>query len=263
LLTRSGKFKRHRPLFWMSRASMVMRIGVHTLITSGTAKSPIDFKAADRLIKQVEEVLGDDLEKELGGLDLRARMFNGRFANPEANRLQKQHRALYHFNEAWIPELKKSGLGRVQLYDLSKDLGQENDIAKERPELVARLKKQAAAIYRSVMADAPEWLTHEEMAAARKPQENKPDRPASGAPDTDAAKLLTRIDKNPLPQGYHGSRHQAYVDKVMAGLKPEQRARVGNLWKDKRRLDPDMPNPGASFVKILIHVSGGAGESTQ
>ena len=91
-------------------------------------------------------------------MDLRSRLFNnGRLANPEADRLRNQLRDLYYFDEAWIPELKKSGIGRVQLYDLSKDLSQQNDIAKERPELVARMKKQAAAIYRSVMADAPDW----------------------------------------------------------------------------------------------------------
>ena len=92
-------------------------------------------------------------------MELRSRLFsaNMRIANPEANRLRHQLRDLYYFNEAWIPELKKSELGRVQLYDLSKDLKQQNDIAKERPELVARMKKQAAAIYRSVMADAPQW----------------------------------------------------------------------------------------------------------
>jgi len=261
LLTRSGKFERHQPLFWMSQASMAMRMADHTLFTSGTAKSPIDFKTADRLMKQVEEVLGDDLEKELGGLDLRSRMFNGRFANPEANRLQKQHRDLYYFNEAWIPELKKSGIGGVRLFDLSKDLGQQNDIAKEHPELVARMKKQATAIYRSVMADAPEWLTPKELAAAKKPRRNAPQRPAAGTSKT--ADLLARIDKNPLPKGYHGSRHQPYVDRVMAGLNPVQRALVGQLWKDKRRLDPNMPDRGASFVRILTHVAGAAGKSKQ
>jgi hypothetical protein len=49
----------------------------------------------------------------------------------------------------------------------------------------------------------------------------------------------------------------------MATLKPEQRARVGQLWKEKRRLDPVMPNPGASFVKILTHVAEDAGTSKQ
>ncbi len=59
--------------------------------------------------------------------DLRNRLFNiERLANPEADRLKRQLRDLFYFNEAWIPELKKSELGRVQqLYDLSKDLGQE------------------------------------------------------------------------------------------------------------------------------------------
>ncbi len=118
------------------------------------------------------------------------------------------------------------------------------------------MKKQAAAIYQSVMADAPEWLTPEELAAAQKPQQNTPQPPAAGTSGSKTAQLLARIDKNPLPPGYHGSRHQEYVDKVMAGLKPEQRQRVGQLWKEKRRLDPDMPNPGASFVRILTHVAG-------
>lgn len=259
LLTGYGSFKRHQPLFWMAGTSMVMRVGDHTLFASSTAKSPIDFKTADRLMEQVKEVLGDDLEKELGGMDLRSRMFNGKFANPEANRLRDQHRRLFYFQESWIPELKKSGLGRVQLYDLSKDLGQQNDIAKERPELAARLKKQAATIYRSVMADAPEWPDPEKLAAAKKKSHgNTPAQPAPGKSDT--ARLLARIDRNPLPKGYDGNNHQPYVDRIMAGLKPEQRVRVGQIWKEKRRLNPDMPNPGASFVRILTHVAEGAGE---
>ena len=120
------------------------------------------------------------------------------------------------------------------------------------------MKKQANLIYKSVMADGPEYVTPEEQAAAKKPRGNEPQRPATGAPDNDTAKLLARIDKNPVPKGYHGNRHQAYVDKVMAGLKPEQRARVGQLWKEKRRLGSDIPNPGASFVRILTHVAAGA-----
>ena len=161
MLTGSGKFNRHQPLFWMTGANMVLRMGDHTLFAYGTAKSPIDFKAANRLTEQIKQVLGDDLEKVLDGRDikdLRNRLFNhGKLANPEANRLKNQLRDLYYFNEDWIPELKNSEIGSVQLYDLSRDLGQQNNIAKKRPKLVTQLKKQAAAIYRSVMADAPEW----------------------------------------------------------------------------------------------------------
>jgi len=152
-------------------------------------------------MEQVKEVLGDDLEKELGGMDLRSRMFNGNFANPEANRLRAQHRKLYYFQESWIPELKKSGLGRVQLYDLAKDPGQQNNIALRRPELAARLKEQASAIHRSVMADAPEWPAPEELSSTKKPAPNSPRQPAATGVTTSAdpkkamaAKLKAMVD---------------------------------------------------------------------
>ncbi|MEM7143559.1 MAG: PQQ-binding-like beta-propeller repeat protein [Verrucomicrobiota bacterium] len=75
-------------------------------------------------------------------------------------------------------------------------------------------------------------------------------------PNSDNAELLARIDNQPLPKGYTGVNHQPYVDKSMAILSPAQRARVGQLWKEKQRLSPDMPNRGQSFVKILAHVAG-------
>ena len=62
-------------------------------------------------------------------------------------------------------------------------------------------------------------------------------------------------------QTHHGKHHQAYVDKVMAGLKPEQRAHIVKLWKEKRILYPNMTNRGASFVKILTYISGSKGET--
>ncbi len=246
LLTRSGKFERHQPLFWMNGSSMVLRMGDYTLSAPGTTKLPYDSATINRLLKQTEAALGDDLEKELGGLDLRSRMFNGKFANPKADRLRNQFRAMFYFDEAVIPLMKKGGVNRVQLYNLANDLSQKTDIAAENPAIVARMKKQANIIYQSVMADGPEWVTPKETSQTAPPK--SPSKPND---------LLTRIDKNPLPEGYQGSSHQQYVDRVMGGLKPEQRARVGQLWKEKRRLDPDMPNPGASFVKILTHVAEG------
>ncbi|MDG2129013.1 MAG: sulfatase-like hydrolase/transferase, partial [Fuerstiella sp.] len=250
LLTRTGSFERHQPLFWMNGSTMVLRMGDHTLLAPSTARLPFDNAKANRLLQQTKLALGDDLEKELGGLDLRSRMFNGRFANREANRLRDEFRAMFYFNEALIPLMKKGGVDRVQLYNLENDLSQEQDIAAEKPEIVARMKKQANTIYQSVMADAPEWITPEEI-SRRTP-------PNSASKHND---LLTRIDKNPLPKGYDGNNHQPYVDRIMAGLKPEQRARVGQLWKEKRRLNPDMPNPGASFVRILTHVAQDVGTS--
>jgi hypothetical protein len=43
----------------------------------------------------------------------------------------------------------------------------------------------------------------------------------------------------------------------MAELSDEQRGRIGQLWKAKERLDPDMPNRGYSFVRILTYVADG------
>ena len=80
--------------------------------------------------------------------------------------------------------------------------------------------------------------------------------PHSQVTDVDTANLLAQIDKNNLPEGYQGRYHQAYVDYVMDGLNAKKRSRIGQLWEEKRRIDPDMPNRGASFVKILTYVAG-------
>lgn len=252
LLTQSGKFERHQPLFWMNGTKMALRMGDYTLLAPGTTKLPYDSVTINRLLAQTKEALGDDLEKELGGLELRPRMFNGRFANREADRLRNQFRAMFYFNEAAIPLMKKGSVKQVELYNLANDLSQTTDISADKPEIVARMKKQANTIYQSVMADGPEWITPEKTSRTTPPK--------SPSKRND---LLTHIDKNPLPEGYHGSSHQQYVDRVMGGLKPDQRARVGQLWKEKRRLDPNMPNPGASFVKILTHVAEDVGKSKQ
>jgi len=69
--------------------------------------------------------------------------------------------------------------------------------------------------------------------------------------------LLQRIDERELPGEYVPRKHQEYVDRRIAGLTGTQRARIGQLWKDKERLDPNMANRGMSFVKILEFVAAG------
>ena len=86
--------RRQQPLFWMVGATWSFE-WVTTSFCSGTAKSPIDFKAANRLTEQIKHILGDDLEKVLDGRDvgdLRNRLFNIELANPEADRLKRQLR---------------------------------------------------------------------------------------------------------------------------------------------------------------------------
>ena len=69
--------------------------------------------------------------------------------------------------------------------------------------------------------------------------------------------LLARIDKTELPPEYDPTKHQEYVDRRWPKLSPEQVARALQLWKVKQEIDPDMPNRGFSFVKILEYVAKG------
>ncbi|MCK5407747.1 MAG: sulfatase-like hydrolase/transferase, partial [Candidatus Krumholzibacteria bacterium] len=85
-----------------------------------------------------------------------------------------------------------------------------------------------------------------------------PQRSSNPIPTSPNARLLARIEAGELPAGYRGANHQAYVDKRLEKMTGDQRARLGLLWKEKERIDPDMPNRGASFVKILEYVAGGA-----
>ncbi|MBC8356847.1 MAG: PQQ-binding-like beta-propeller repeat protein, partial [Planctomycetes bacterium] len=149
---------------------------------------------------------------------------------------------------AWIPAIKAGGFNRFALYDLSTDPLQQTDISKQRPKVTERLKKKLLVLYKDVMADAPVW---EPVADAYATQTATP----QNSPN---AKLLAKIDKDDPPKGYRGGKdHQKYVDQRMADLSPQQRARVGQLFKEKRRIDPDMPNVGLSFVKILEYVAAG------
>ena len=73
--------------------------------------------------------------------------------------------------------------------------------------------------------------------------------------DSPNGTLLKRIEQTALPKAYNPRKHQPYVDKRMAGLALKQRGRIGQLWKEKRRIDPNMDNAGHSFVKIMEYVA--------
>ena len=76
-------------------------------------------------------------------------------------------------------------------------------------------------------------------------------------PQSELEKLLVRIDKNDLPKAYDIRKHQEYVDRRLAGLSNRQKARIGRLWAEKRRIHPKMPNRGKSFVRIMEYVANG------
>ncbi|MEM7696896.1 MAG: hypothetical protein AAF236_00660 [Verrucomicrobiota bacterium] len=77
--------------------------------------------------------------------------------------------------------------------------------------------------------------------------------------------LLKRIATTELPETYEPGKgrnreeshqlHQGYVDRRLSGLSSRQRGMVGQLWQQQQTVSPQMPNRGASFVRILEHVA--------
>ena len=73
--------------------------------------------------------------------------------------------------------------------------------------------------------------------------------------DSSNTGLLARIDAGDLPQGYDPAKHQEYVDLHWPKLSPDQVARALQLWEEKQKTDPEMPNRGYSFVKIMTYAA--------
>ena len=61
------------------------------------------------------------------------------------------------FQERWIPKVKDGGYKDFQLFDLSNDPGQMENIASEKPELLKKLKAKLLEINQSIMADGTDW----------------------------------------------------------------------------------------------------------
>lgn len=247
LLLEKGTFKRDQPLLWLAPSSghlATLREGSYTLMGYRGYQLPFDHVRFNEILRKMAELAGIDPSLP----NLITRVSNTTFSSPEFSRLNAERVRLQTFQEAWIPAIKAGGFNRFALYDLSTDPLQQNDISRQRPEVTARLKKKLLELYKNVMVDAPVW---EPVADAYATQTATP----QNSPN---AKLLAKIDKNDPPKGYRGGKdHQKYVDQRMAELSPQQRARVGQLFKEKRRIDPDMPNVGLSFVKILEYVAAG------
>ena len=63
------------------------------------------------------------------------------------------------FQEAWIPKIRAGGYRSFQLFNLSKDPQQMNDIAAENPALLEKLKSKLLKINQSIMQEAHDWST--------------------------------------------------------------------------------------------------------
>lgn len=61
------------------------------------------------------------------------------------------------FDESWIPKIKTGSYKNFQLFNLKNDPGQENDLANDEPDRLARMKASLLKINASVMADGADW----------------------------------------------------------------------------------------------------------
>jgi arylsulfatase A len=154
------EFNRHQSLFFMlptSVPSATLRDGKFALVGYRDYELPKDNEGMSDLMNQVEVILKEENDPELGDGDLWSKMFNTKFANKEAERLRVEFLKLNRFQESWIPAIRSGGYERFELYDLDADLGQTTDISKEYPEVTSRMRKELLDIHASVMADGPVW----------------------------------------------------------------------------------------------------------
>ncbi|MDP7274445.1 MAG: sulfatase-like hydrolase/transferase, partial [Planctomycetaceae bacterium] len=257
LAGRSADFKRHQPLTWHSPTSQpiaVIREGKYSLVGYRNMEYPRDQDTIRAVMDEMRVILEKKLDRKLTRSELWHKAYNSEIKTPEWNRLRGKFVTLNTFQEAWIPLIKKGsgGITRFELYDLSTDPGQKHNIAQRFPETTNRLKEQVLAINAGVLKEAPEWAPYRPIVASATKPKPRPNRD-----DADLEKLLTRIDKAVLPADYDPAKHQAYVDGRLKSLQPQQRGRIGLLWKQKRRLQPNMQNAGMSFVRILEYVAAG------
>lgn len=76
----------------------------------------------------------------------------------------------------------------------------------------------------------------------------------------DLTALFAEIEKRELPEAYRSQPHQQYVDAVMAKIPEGKRGRVGRLWNQFRKANPDRSRDGQMFVRIMDHVAEEKGQ---
>jgi len=157
LLGQDGVFTRHQALYWHSGSSVAMRRGKYSMVAFADFQFPRDREAIAAVEKQIEDVLRTANSPELVPWTTRTNYFYGQLKNMDAERLRWQFMRLNGFQTSWIPTLKAGGYRGFELYDLSTDPGQQNNLAAQLPGVTARLKKEMLDITASVMAEAPDW----------------------------------------------------------------------------------------------------------
>jgi len=255
LLKEKKPLARQQPLFWYNPEgwpTAAVRLGDYTLVGFRDYEFPRDQVTMKTKLDRIAKLVG--VPDSTAGGNLRSRVFNSTFSNPEANRLRSEYVRLHSFQESWIPLIKKGGFKKFELYDVRKDPIQSKNLFSSMPELGESMKKKLLSLCHSALSDAPDW-TESPKQRLRKDY---------GLTKKDPIKhLLEQISSRPLPEGYHGLRHQKFVDEVQSKLSEKQRYEIYKLWKKKRELEPNLKNPGASFVRIMMYVADGVSSQSE
>ncbi len=163
LLGEADSITRHQPLAWilpLSGNPLALRDGKWSLIGYRTGEFPRDREAMTALLQQMEAVLRENGVSD-PTTEVKAKLFEG-FDNPEAERLRGAYIRHNQFQESWIPAIKTMTYDRFELYDLSEDLAQKNNVAVQHPEVFQRLKKQLLELTANVVAEGPDWSQQKE-----------------------------------------------------------------------------------------------------
>jgi arylsulfatase A len=157
LLGQDDAFARQQALYWHNGRVVALRRGEYSLVAFADFQLPRDEEAIAAVEKKIEDVLREANSPELVPWTTRTSYFYKHFKNMDAERLRLQFIRLNQFQTSWIPTLKSGGYRNFELYDLSTDPGQQNNLAAQLPGVAARLKKEMLDITASVMAEAPDW----------------------------------------------------------------------------------------------------------
>lgn len=104
----------------------------------------------------------------------------------------------------------------------------------------------------------PIQLSLEEQGILTEAQEQKQRQERN----TQLGSLFAKIEARKLPEDYDPKTHQQYVDRVMESIPEHRRARVGQLFNERRQSGAKMENPGHTFIRILDYVAKG-GSATE
>ena len=249
LLTKSGKFERRQPLFWSwptGQPSASLRKGNYTLMgyRAEEFRSKREKEVIEQLVRKIHPLVEKEAGKKIERRELFTLLFNSSFKTRSTEALRREFVHLNGFQESWSRAIKEGsgGFRKFELYDLANDPRQQVNIADSKPEVTERLKRELLRINASVLADAPIW--------------GKEGIQQKNGEET-LEQLLVRLHAHELPAAYKAAVHQDYVDRRIAEMEPTQRPLVGALWKEQRRLHPEMKNRGHSFIRILEYIAGG------